>query len=254
MTGGTPKVRARSPMQASKPSRTASRCCSGRPGRTAAAPGATSSGWTSPAGRWPRSSATAGCRASIPTTSTGTWRTSGTSFDQQEPVHGRVPAAPGRRGVPMDPGPRGPVAGEGRRPSSVSPGCASTSTRPGSRSRSSGCGPASRRSSRTSGRFALEVDDEQELLDIAVKLLADGLGVSLTAAMRVGDDPDWLEIVAGTGWDAGLLGTMRVSADPTTLAGFTLDTDGPVVCDGPARPRRGSRAGRACAATAWSAP
>lgn len=81
------------------------------------------------------------------------------------------------------------------------------------------------------GRFALEVDDEQELLDIATKLLADGLGVPLTAAMRLDSDPDWLEIIAGTGWDNELLGTMQVSSQPSTLAGFTLETDGPVVSD-----------------------
>ena len=81
------------------------------------------------------------------------------------------------------------------------------------------------------GRFALEVDDEQELLDIAVKLLADGLGVPLTAAMRFSDDGTWLDIRAGTGWDAALLGDARISADRSTLAGYTLETDGPVVSD-----------------------
>ncbi len=79
------------------------------------------------------------------------------------------------------------------------------------------------------GRFALEVDDEQELLDIAVKLLAHGLGVPLTAAMRLSDDGAWLDIQAGTGWDAVLLGDARISTDRSTLAGFTLETDGPVV-------------------------
>jgi PAS domain S-box-containing protein len=81
------------------------------------------------------------------------------------------------------------------------------------------------------GRFALEVDDEQELLDRAVKLLADGLSVPLTAAMRLGEDSEWLEIRAGTGWDAVLVGTDRVSARPTTLAGYALEANGPVVTD-----------------------
>lgn len=81
------------------------------------------------------------------------------------------------------------------------------------------------------GRFALEVDDEQELLDRAVKLLADGLSVPLTAAMRLDDDLEGLEIRAGTGWDAVLLGTTRVSARPTTLAGYVLEANGPVVTD-----------------------
>ncbi|MGZ4757082.1 MAG: SpoIIE family protein phosphatase [Acidimicrobiia bacterium] len=88
------------------------------------------------------------------------------------------------------------------------------------------------------GRFALEVDDEQELLDIAVKLLAEGLGVPLTAAMRLDDDAAWLEIRAGTGWDPIRLGTTRVGADPSTLAGYALEADGPVVTDDLSRERR----------------
>jgi PAS domain S-box-containing protein len=81
------------------------------------------------------------------------------------------------------------------------------------------------------GRFALEVDDEQELLEIAVKLLADGLEVPLTAAMKLDEDAEWLEIAAGTGWDADVIGSSLVSALPSTLAGYVLQTDGPVVCD-----------------------
>ena len=81
------------------------------------------------------------------------------------------------------------------------------------------------------GRFALEMDDEQALLDIAVKLLADGIDVPLTAAMRFSEDPEWLEIRAGTGWDPVLLGTTRVSTHRSTLAGYTLEMDGPVVSD-----------------------
>ncbi len=81
------------------------------------------------------------------------------------------------------------------------------------------------------GRFALEVDDEQELLDFAVKVLADGLGVPLTAAMRLSDDHTSFEIRAGTGWDAVLLGTPFVSAERSTLAGYTLRQDRSVVSD-----------------------
>ncbi len=81
------------------------------------------------------------------------------------------------------------------------------------------------------GRYALEVEDEQDLLDVAVKLVADGLRVSLTAVLRLTDDPDWLQIEAGTGWDETKLGTLRVRADPTTMAGYVLATDGPVVCE-----------------------
>lgn len=79
------------------------------------------------------------------------------------------------------------------------------------------------------GRFALEVDDEQELLDFAVKLLADGLSVPLTSAMRLTDDGHWLKIMTGTGWDPVLLGADRVSATPSTLAGYSLETDEPAV-------------------------
>jgi PAS domain S-box-containing protein len=81
------------------------------------------------------------------------------------------------------------------------------------------------------GRFALEVDDEQELLDYAVTVLADGLRVPLTSALQLSDDPEWLDIRTGTGWDPQLLGADRVSTNTTTLAGYALATDAPVVSD-----------------------
>lgn len=81
------------------------------------------------------------------------------------------------------------------------------------------------------GRFAFEVEDEQELLDITVKLVAEGLGVPLAAVLRRTEDPAWLEIEAMTGWDETRLATRRVASDPSTLAGFSLATDGPVVTD-----------------------
>jgi PAS domain S-box-containing protein len=78
------------------------------------------------------------------------------------------------------------------------------------------------------GRFALEGEDDAELLDRAVKLLADGLGAPLAAAMRLDPNGETFEITAGTGWDAVLLGSSRVPA-AGSLAAFSLETDGPVV-------------------------
>lgn len=78
------------------------------------------------------------------------------------------------------------------------------------------------------GRFALEGEDDDELLDRAVKLLADGLGAPLAAAMRLDPDGTGFEITAGSGWDAVLLGSSRVPA-AGSLAAFSLATDGPVV-------------------------
>lgn len=81
------------------------------------------------------------------------------------------------------------------------------------------------------GRYALELEDEQALLDMAVKLVAHGLRVPLTAVLRVTDDPEWLQIEAGTGWDETKLDSMLVRSDKTTLAGYVLATDGPVICE-----------------------
>ena len=81
------------------------------------------------------------------------------------------------------------------------------------------------------GRYALEVEDEHELLDMAVKLVAEGLGVPLTAVLRVTDDADWLRIEASTGWDETKLDSLQVRSDATTLAGYVLATDGSVICE-----------------------
>jgi PAS domain S-box-containing protein len=78
------------------------------------------------------------------------------------------------------------------------------------------------------GRFALEGEDDDELLDRAVKLLADGLGVPLAAAMRVTPEGDAFDVTAGAGWDAALLGSSRF-ATGGSLAAFALATDRPVV-------------------------
>jgi PAS domain S-box-containing protein len=78
------------------------------------------------------------------------------------------------------------------------------------------------------GHLGLEGEDDDELLDRAVKLLADGLGAPLAAAMRFDPDGEGFDIVAGAGWDAVLLGSWRVPA-AGSLAAFSLATDGPVV-------------------------
>jgi PAS domain S-box-containing protein len=78
------------------------------------------------------------------------------------------------------------------------------------------------------GRFALEGEDDGEVLDRAVKLLADGLGAPLAAAMRLDSNGESFEIAAGAGWDAVLLGSSSVPA-AGSLAAFSLATDAPVV-------------------------
>ena len=60
------------------------------------------------------------------------------------------------------------------------------------------------------GRYALEVEDEQDLLDFAVKVVAEGLRVPIAAVLRVTDDADWLQIEASTGWDEAKLASRRV--------------------------------------------
>lgn len=79
------------------------------------------------------------------------------------------------------------------------------------------------------GRLALEIDDEAQLRDLVAKLAADGLGVPLTAVLRLAGTG--LELVAGVGWDDARGGTRLLTSDPSTFAGYTLSVDEAVVSE-----------------------
>jgi len=77
------------------------------------------------------------------------------------------------------------------------------------------------------GRAALGTADDHALLELGVRLAAEGLDVPLTAVIERGHDE--LAMVTGTGWDPDRLGTRSLPAGTTTLAGYTLEQDTEVV-------------------------
>lgn len=77
------------------------------------------------------------------------------------------------------------------------------------------------------GRAALGTADDHDLLDLGVRLAAEGLDVPLAAVIERGHDE--LAMVTGVGWDPDRLGTRSLPAGTTTLAGYTLEEDTEVV-------------------------
>lgn len=81
------------------------------------------------------------------------------------------------------------------------------------------------------GSFALGEDDFQKVLDRTVEVAAEMFDVPLTKVLQFGDAAADLELRAGIGWKAGLVGQARVGIDRESQAGYTLASaaQGPVV-------------------------
>jgi signal transduction histidine kinase len=67
------------------------------------------------------------------------------------------------------------------------------------------------------------------LLSGAVEVVADTLGADLCSIFERADGGDALLLRAGVGWNPGLVGTLRVSADRGSQSGYTLAVGEPVV-------------------------
>jgi PAS domain S-box-containing protein len=81
----------------------------------------------------------------------------------------------------------------------------------------------------TLGQRALETTDLVSLFDETIRLVADRLGTGYAKLLeRSGKDGE-LALVAGVGWDEGLVGTATVSAGSDSQAGYTLTSADPVV-------------------------
>ena len=78
------------------------------------------------------------------------------------------------------------------------------------------------------GRRALETTDLGGLFDEAVALLTDRLGHEYAKVLEL-ESADELRIVAGKGWDDGLVGSATVSTGADSQAGYTLESTEPVV-------------------------
>jgi PAS domain S-box-containing protein len=81
----------------------------------------------------------------------------------------------------------------------------------------------------TLGRLALEADDLGALFDEAVGLVSDRLGTEYAKLLELLPGGEELALVAGVGWDDGLVGTATVGSGMDSQAGYTLASADPVV-------------------------
>jgi GAF domain-containing protein len=72
---------------------------------------------------------------------------------------------------------------------------------------------------------------EQMLLDEVVRDVARALRVPLCKVLELESTRRWFTVVAGVGWQPGVVGTGYIPVGTTTLAGLTLQVETPVVCD-----------------------
>ncbi len=81
------------------------------------------------------------------------------------------------------------------------------------------------------GRRALANMPLPLLLEYATERVAAALGVELAKVLRLLPDGREFLLVAGYGWQDGLVGTVRVPAGTDSQAGYTLRAGGPVVVE-----------------------
>lgn len=79
------------------------------------------------------------------------------------------------------------------------------------------------------GVFALQRKTFNDLLDYAVKLTAEGLGAEYCKVLEYIPAENRLLVLAGVGWDDGVVGSASVGADMASPAGFALRTGKPVI-------------------------
>jgi signal transduction histidine kinase/DNA-binding NarL/FixJ family response regulator len=81
------------------------------------------------------------------------------------------------------------------------------------------------------GRQALAETDLQALMNQAVALVADTLGVEYCEVLELLPDGEKLLLRAGVGWKVGLVGRATVGTGLNSQAGYTLLSDGPVIVE-----------------------
>lgn len=79
------------------------------------------------------------------------------------------------------------------------------------------------------GVIALQGSSFNDLLEKAVHLTAEGLNVQFCKILRHIPEANRLQVVAGVGWDKGIVGVATVGADLASPAGFALRTGKPVI-------------------------
>src|SRR5436190_7104641 len=79
------------------------------------------------------------------------------------------------------------------------------------------------------GVFSLQGRSLQELLNAAVRMVAEGLNAQLSKVLEYIPAENRLLMRAGVGWDAGLIGVATVGADLESPSGYALHTGKPVI-------------------------
>jgi PAS domain S-box-containing protein len=88
------------------------------------------------------------------------------------------------------------------------------------------------------GEFALREHDLQSVLQLATSVLAGTLQVDYCKVLELLPDGSELMLRAGVGWRAGLVGTARVRSGAESQAGYTLQSNAPVIVADLAAERR----------------
>ncbi len=83
----------------------------------------------------------------------------------------------------------------------------------------------------TLGQYALSNHSLDEIMDKAVTLLADVLGVEYTKVLEFSPDRHTLLLRAGVGWRQGLVGHKTLGTKNNSQASYTLAVNGPVIVD-----------------------
>ncbi len=81
------------------------------------------------------------------------------------------------------------------------------------------------------GQFALTDVSLPDLLDEAVHIVSRALSVDYCKYLQLSRGRDHLLLIAGVGWQDGMVGHARVNIGDDSQAGYTLLTDQPVVVD-----------------------
>lgn len=79
------------------------------------------------------------------------------------------------------------------------------------------------------GVIALRGEPLQRLLDLVVERVAEGLNAQYAKVLRFRPETSDFLVVAGVGWEPGIVGVATIGADLESPAGFALKTEKPVI-------------------------
>lgn len=88
------------------------------------------------------------------------------------------------------------------------------------------------------GQYALRGTPLQDLMDMAVRTVAQTLGLDLCTVLERQPGGETLLLRAGVGWAEGLVGEATVSAGKDSQAGYTLEAEAPIFVEDLAAERR----------------